>query len=244
MQYFDHIRRLLDEVERTQSGAIETVAERMSEAILAHHSIYVFGASHAGILAEELYYRAGGLMVINPIFGLDLSLSSTPITHTSRMERLEGYGSVLAQKVKFAPGDILIVHSVSGRNPVAIDLAIDARAAGAYVVCLTSMQYTTSVTSKHSSGKRLFEVADLTIDNCGIPGDAVCEITGMQQKVSPSSTVIGATILNTIVSMTVQKLVDKGMDFPPVFYSANQDGGDELNRALFDKYKNEIHYTL
>lgn len=244
MEYIDLIRGMLDEIEHCEGGKMHSAAQKLCETVQAQKSIYIFGASHAGILSEELFYRAGGLMVITPIFGEDLSLTSQPISHTSRMERLEGYGRILAHRVDFQPGDVLIVHSVSGRNPVSIDLALEAKAAGAYIICLTNMTYTTQVTSKHSSGKLLYETADLVLDNHGVKGDAVCQIEDLPQKVAPTSTVTGAVILNTIVSETVRLLKAGGMERPPVFYSANLDGGDELNRKLFAEYKDSIHYKL
>ncbi|HAQ0425992.1 TPA: hypothetical protein IWO79_002732, partial [Enterococcus faecium] len=85
---------------------------------------------------------------------------------------------------------------------------------------------------------------DLVIDNHGEIGDAGCQIKGMDQKVGPTSTVIGATILNTIIVEVCQQLKQAGIDYPPIFYSANMDGGDELNQSLFEQYKEAIHYQL
>ena len=133
---------------------------------------------------------------------------------------------------------MLIVHSVSGRNPVGIEIAMAAREAGAKVIAVTNLAYSQSVTSRHPNGKRLFELADIVLDNHGDVGDAAVEIDGMDQKVSPTSTV------DAIVAALVQKLVDAGMEHPPVFYSANLDGGDELNRKLFAEYTDCIHYRL
>ena len=100
----------------------------MTQANLQKRSVYIFGASHAGILAEEMYYRAGGMMTINAIFGREVMLDRSPITFTSQMERLEGYGTNLAKTVSFKNQDVLILHSVSGRNPIIIDLALAAKA--------------------------------------------------------------------------------------------------------------------
>ncbi|MBK4807105.1 hypothetical protein CU037_1863 [Enterococcus faecium] len=166
-------------------------------------------------MAEEMYYRAGGMMTINAIFGRELMLDRSPITFTSKMERLEGYGTALAAKEK-----------------------------GVKIIALTNKTYSQSVTSRHSSGLRLFEVADLVIDNHGEIGYAGCQIKGMDQKVGPTSTVIGATILNTIIVEVCQQLKQAGIDYPPIFYSANMDGGDELNQSLFEQYKEAIHYQL
>lgn len=238
------IQGLLGEVAEQEADPMAAAMDLLETCVRDKGSIWVFGASHAGILAEELFYRAGGLMLVNPIFGRELMLDTQQVTHTSQMERLVGYGTDLAKsKASFKPGDVLITHSVSGRNPVTVEMAVAAREAGAKVIALTNLAYSRTVTSRHPSGLRLFEVADVVIDNHGDVGDACVPIDGLDQKVSPSSTVVGAAVLNSIVAALVQRLVDGGMTTPPVFYSANIDGGDDLNRALFEEYKGSIHYA-
>lgn len=244
-KYFDVIDKLRATIEQEETDHMEQCVDLLYDCILSHGTIYTFGASHAGILSEELYYRAGGLMLFNPIFGREIMLDTTPITHTSQMERLVGYGTSLAKsKAYFAPGDVLIAHSVSGRNPVTVEIAMAARESGAKVIALTNLSYSKSVTSRHPSGKRLFELADIMLDNHGDVGDAAVAIDGLEQKVSPTSTVVGAIMLNAIVAALTQKLVDGGMKHPPIFYSANLDGGDDLNRQLYDEYRNSIHYEF
>jgi len=243
-QYFDRIQEILKEVEVNEADALNQTIELLTDANLNGKGIYIFGASHAGILAEELYYRAGGMMTVNAIFGRELMLDQSPITVTSKMERLEGYGTTLASTIPFKKDDVLILHSVSGRNPVTIDLALSAKEKGVKIVALTNVNYSKQVTSRHSSGKRLFELADIILDNHGDTGDACCSIEGIEQKVGPSSTVVGATILNTIIVEVTRKLIEHGVEYPPIFYSANLDGGDQLNQELFKKYENVIHYSL
>lgn len=119
-----------------------------------------------------------------------------------------------------------------------------AKDAGATVIAITNLSYSKSVSSRHPSGKRLCDLADIILDNHGEIGDAAVAVNGMEQKVSPTSTVVGATMLNAIVAALVQKLVDGGMAHPPIFYSANLDGGDELNRTLYEEYKESIHYSF
>ena len=244
-QYFDIVGRVLAAVEEAEQEAMERSVELLRACVLDKHAIWVFGASHAGIMTEELFYRAGGLMLVNPIFGRELMLDTEPVTHTSSMERLVGYGTQLAKdKAEFGPGDVLIAHSVSGRNPVTVEVAMEAKRAGAAVIALTNVAYSQSVLSRHPSGKRLYEVADIVLDNHGEIGDAAVPIAGVDQKAGPTSTVVGAAILNAIIAELVQRLVKGGMDCPPVFYSANLDGGDELNRSLALEYADCIHYRL
>ncbi|MDF7639246.1 SIS domain-containing protein [Lactobacillus sp. ESL0791] len=241
--YIERIKQIWADVEKNEQGKIEQAIDTLVKANADHHSIYVFGASHAGILAEEMYYRAGGMITMNAIFGKEVMLNCQPITSTSKMERLEGYGSVLADNVKFQSEDVLILHSVSGRNPIIIDMALAAKKQGVTVIGLTNLQYSQSVTSRHSSGKRLFEVADIVIDNHGDVGDGACTIEGAEQKVGPTSTVIGASILNTIIVETCQRLAAAGKPVP-VFYSANLDDGDAKNQQLISQFKDVIHYQF
>ncbi|WP_334333086.1 SIS domain-containing protein [Companilactobacillus sp. HBUAS59544] len=243
-QYIEKVRNILDAVEEDEKTNINKAISLLVDANLSKKSVYIFGASHAGILSEEMYYRAGGMMTINAIFGREVMLDRKPITFTSRMERLEGYGTALASTVDFHPNDVLILHSVSGRNPVIIDLGLAAKKKGVKIIALTNLKYSKSVSSRHSSGKRLFEIADVVIDNHGDIGDASCEIPGVDQKVGPTSTVIGASILNTIIVEVNKQLVSQGVKHPPIFYSANLDGGDKLNKKLYSEYKDAIHYEF
>ena len=240
--YIDKILDLIKIIKTEEKENMEKCVELLTNTILNKKSIYIFGASHAGILCQEMYYRAGGLMLVNPIFGREIMLDTEPITLTSKMERCVGYGTILASKVDFKKDDVLIAHSVSGRNPVTIEIAIAAKEKGAKVIGLTNLKYSKSVSSRHPSGKNLYEFCDIVLDNHGDIGDACVSVEGLDQKVSPTSTVIGATMLNSIVAATVQSLVKKGMKNPPIFYSANLDGGDELNEKLYEEYKDSIHY--
>lgn len=244
MRYFKEIRRLLDLVETQEAKAMERVVETLTDVVIARRAIYVFGASHAGILTQELFYRAGGLIVINPIFSPETMVTASPICHTSRMERLVGYGELIARNHPIAQGDAVIVHSVSGRNPVAIEVAIEAKRRGATVICLTNLRYAKSVTSRHPGGKLLHEISDIVLDNHGEPGDACIAVEGARQKTAPTSTVIGAAILNGIVAEVASRVVARGAVPPPILYSANQDGGDARNREIYEAYKDCIHYKF
>lgn len=243
-RYATRVQQLLDEVIEAESAHIDAAVDLITTANLEKRSVFVFGASHAGILAEEMYYRAGGMMTVNPIFAREFMLDRSPVTFTSQMERLEGYGTVIGRFTPFREGDVLILHSVSGRNPVIIDLALHAASLGVKIIALTNVTYSMSTTSRHSCGKRLCELADVVIDNHGDIGDAAIRIDGISQAVGPTSTVIGATVLNTIVVEVVQRLVDAGIDRPPIFFSANLDGGDELNKTLIAEYQDAIHYDF
>lgn len=243
MLYFDKIKKILDEVEKKESKTIIETSEAITQCINSKHSIYIFGASHAGILTQEMFYRAGGLINVNPIFARELSLDNEPITLTSKMERLDGYGRVLAYKTDFKKDDILILHSVSGRNPVTIELCLEANKQGVTTIAITNLNYSKTVKSRDKTGKLLYEIADIVIDNHGDIGDASMEIS-KEIKVSPTSTVIGAAILNQIVYLVGVNLKNSKCSPLPFFYSANIDGGDLKNREVTSFYKDTIHYKF
>jgi uncharacterized phosphosugar-binding protein len=241
MQYFDEIINLLSEIRDSQSQIMEKAAHIIADAILADHLIYVFGATHAGILAQELFYRAGGLVPVNPILPPGLVTNIRPSTLTSRLERLPGFGTQIVAESAMEAGDVLIVHSVSGRNAAAVEVAQGAKERGVYVIALTSITYSKSVKPRKPGAPRLFEVGDLVLDNHAPIGDAIIEIPGMEQKVGPTSTVTGAAILNAIIVEATRILMLHDGN-PPVFMSANLDGGDAYNKKWLEHYKGRLTY--
>jgi uncharacterized phosphosugar-binding protein len=241
MKYLDAIIRLLEEVRETQAEAIAQAAARVAEAILSDHLIYIFGASHAGILAQEMFYRAGGLVPVNPLLPPGLTTDVRPVTLTSRLERLPGLGKQILAETPLGPGDVLIVHSVSGRNAVAVEVAEEARARGVYVIALTSLVYSRSVLPRQAGMQRLFEVADLVLDDCAPVGDALVKLDGLEQQVAPASTITGAAILHEMTVQAVEILLRENGD-APVFRSANLDGGEALNRRWLEYYKGRLIY--
>jgi uncharacterized phosphosugar-binding protein len=240
--FFQLVKEIMNEVETQEANHIMHASEVISNAILDKHSVFIFGASHAGILTQEMFYRAGGLALFNPIFSEETMLNVEPITHTSKMEQLPGYGNLIAQRVPIQPNDVLIVHSVSGRNPVALDLVFSMKQLPVTVISITNLTYSKSAPSRHESGKRLFELSDIVIDNHGPIGDAVCKLEGLEQKVGATSTIIGSLILHQIEINVVASLISKGVKDPPVYFSANIDGGYEKNRKLITGFADQIHY--
>jgi len=239
--YGAHLVELIKRVSETQSQSIDQAAELMTNAIINQNSIFAFGASHAGMLAMELFYRTGGLVNINPIFAADLMSNIRPATLTSDIERLEGFGTLILRNAPVKAGDVLILHSVSGRNAVTIDMAIEAHRLGLKVIVITNVSYTNQVTSRHSSHKKLLDCGDVVIDNCGEFEDSSYTLDGMNQKMGPTSTVTGAFIVNSLSIEVARKLLDHNIEVP-VFHSANIDGGDEHNKTLMEKYHKNIFY--
>ena len=236
--YLKNITRLLQRLEDTQESVIDQVASVCAQCIENGGLLYFFGTGHSRMICEEPFYRAGGLACVYPILETDLMLHEGA-SKSSGYERLEGLGNVVVSNTSLGKGDILFIVSNSGRNCAVIDAALEAKKRGAITVAITSMQHTSQVASRHSSGKKLYEVCDYVLDNGGELGDASVELAGLGQKIAPTSSVIDATLVNLVLVNTVDRLLQKGIQ-PPVFMSANTDAGDEANKAVLQMYKGRI----
>lgn len=240
--YIGIVQKTIEKAWNEQTDVIDQIASAIRSALMTKHSVFIFGCSHAGIIAEEVFYRTGGLAVINPIFFPGFMLNTRPITMTSQLERVDGLGKIILKENRVKAGDVLIIHSVSGRNNVPVEMAIEAKKLGVTTVAITNISYSSAVTSRHPSGKRLFEVCDLVLDNKGDVGDAAITLEGLPEKIGPTSTAVGAALINAIVIETVGKMLEDGK-IPPVFLSANLDGGDEHNKRIFEEYADQIFYN-
>jgi uncharacterized phosphosugar-binding protein len=239
--YFDRAVEVLREVARTQQAHVGEAAALMVEAVVNGRSLFSFGASHSFILTEEMVYRTGGLMLINPIYPHGMNTLVRPMTLTSRLERVPGLGAELLAASPARAGDVLILASTSGRNAVIIDMALAAQAKGLHTIGITSLAYTQGVSSRHPSGKKLADLCAVVIDNGAPYGDAAVAIPGFPQKVGPLSSLTGIAIVNALVAEVVARLAQAGLQ-PPVFMSANLDGGDAYNARLLAENRDRIHY--
>ena len=240
-KYFSHIEELLRTVLATQQDKIRQLAEKAFSVAEAGGKLFIFGCSHASILAQEAFYRTGGLVIINPIMAKGLTLETVPVTATTALERRPEYAAEILDSVSVGAGDLLIIHSVSGRNGVPVEMALEARRRGICTAAITNITTSSASKSRHPSGKRLFEVCDIVIDNCGCVGDAAMEIDGFKGKVAATSTVTGAAIVNAFCAEVAGLYTANGKE-PPVFMSANVDGGDEYNARMLELYKDRITY--
>ncbi len=239
--YIPQVLKRLAEVYEIQRENLQTASQWIADAIEQDHLLYVFGASHAGILTEELVYRAGGLVPVSPIFIPGLTCDVRPITLTSALERLDSYALSAMREVPIGEGDVLLVHSVSGRNSAPVEVALYGKQQGAKVIAITSLEYSQSVRSRSSTGYRLFEVADLVIDNGAPRGDALVQLEGFAQPIAPVSTVLGTALANAMVAEACALLHARGI-VPPVFMSANLEGGDAHNARLMQRYRGRVLY--
>ncbi|WP_020575101.1 sugar isomerase domain-containing protein [Actinopolymorpha alba] len=191
----------------TQRDVVVEAGRRIAATIDAGGKWWVFGTGHSHLLVEELWGRAGGMTDLHPILEPSLMLHEG-LLKSSLLEQQSGLAEVLLQLYPMAPGDLLLAISNSGRNAVPVEVATLARERGVQVIALTSLAHSRSVTSRAPSGKRLFEVADLVIDNCGVPGDAVIEHS--PHPVGATSTIVGAMLLQALSVEVIGELERRG----------------------------------
>lgn len=236
-KYFDNLLSLLSRVQEQQKDKLELAARKIADCILQGGMLYTFGTGHGHLLALEIFYRAGGLVRVSPILDERLMLHLSA-SESSQWERNDGLADELLTRYPVKKGDVLIAISNSGRNAVPVELAQKCRERGAYVIALTSMQHTCAVLPRNRLNRRLFEEADLVLDNGGVLGDAAIEGTG-GRMVGPTSTAVGAAILQSVVAR-VEEIARERQQEIAFFASSNIDGGDAINNRYLEQYRGQI----
>lgn len=221
-------------IESTQKDALYQASEMIAKAIAEDHHFFVTGSGHSHTVAEEFYGRAGGLACMTPILTTELTLTEHP-TKSTYLERLCGYAGILAELYHVQAGDVVLIASNSGRNAYPVEMALEAHARGAKVVAITNLKHSNATTSRHPSQKRLFELADVVIDNCGEVGDAAMQVEGIQATLFPTSSIANAFIAQAITVQVACNLRDMGIE-PPVFISSNVQNENNRNDEYYKKY--------
>ncbi|KWW13062.1 MULTISPECIES: SIS domain-containing protein [Peribacillus] len=234
--YFKEVQALLSTVVEKEKQSLNEAVERISASIMSDGIVHLFGSGHSHILTEEVFYRAGGLAAIRPIFVEDLMLFKGA-SRASQLERQNNLSEKFMQDEDIRPGDVCIVISSSGVNPVPIDVAAIAKEKGAFVIGLTSPAYASSCPSRHKEKLYLHDVVDMVIDNHISKGDTLLKSNNI--TFGSGSTVTGAVLLNMIFTQVIETIIDSGVT-PPVFLSSNIEGADEHNQRLIAKYKTRI----
>ncbi len=242
--YFKTVITQLDTLFTSQKEKINAISELICDAFHRGNNIFSFGPGHAGMFAEESFYRAGGLAFTNPLFYPGLSTSIRPITLSSDLELLTGFPQIFVNESPMKRGDILLLHSVAGSTPIAIETAMRAREKGVYVCAIICMNYATQIQPVIPGEKMLYDVCDMYIDTCGVFGDACVKMSDDESvpKVGPTSSILAAMICNLITVKVCSILLPESPELP-VFKSGHVDGGPEYNLELLQKYKDHIFYN-
>lgn len=221
-----------------QEDIIDTVSEVLSVCFSHDGILHVFGCGHSQMFGEELCFRTGGLACVNAIMIPQYNIYPN-VKLSQIMERQEGVAQGVLESMVTKPQDVMMIVSVSGRNAAGIDMALAAKNKGMKVIAVTSLDYSTKVTSRHSSGKLLKDVSDYVLDICGIKGDAVLTDDRFIGAFCSTSTVVAMTLLVGIIGDVIEKMLDSGIE-PPVWVSGNLDHGDAINKEYIKKYKGRV----
>ncbi|MCH4886330.1 SIS domain-containing protein [Acidaminobacter sp. JC074] len=236
--YFHKIHNLLNEVEETQETSILKAADFITETFVNDGILHVFGSGHSQMFAMELFYRAGGMVPVNAILTPELALEPKDQMSTLA-ERQSGFAKEILLNEPVHEGDTIIIGSTSGRNAVPIEMALEAKKLGLKVIAITSLKFSSQVESRHTSGKKLYECADLVLDTCVDFGDAALSLEGIDVNFGPTSSVIGCTILQAVMAQVVENLIKSDIE-PPIWVSSNTESGDNINNKYIEKYQSRI----
>ncbi len=238
MQYAEAMQALLQRIVSTQMAQMQRAGAILAEAIANDGIIYAFGTGHSHVVAEEVALRAATLVPIDAI--LEPSLTGhVKMGQSFVMERVEGIAEVILDYYDVQSRDAMVVISNSGRNAVPIEMAMGAQARGLPVVAITSVEMSKGQPSRHSSGKRLYDFANVVIDNLCPMGDALLDLEGAPTAVGAGSGVASMFIMHSVLVEATQVLIDRGIE-PPIAMHGNVDGTDEYNAALLRRYKHRL----
>jgi uncharacterized phosphosugar-binding protein len=236
--YLDAVRAALDKIERTQLDSIQAAAARFAETILADRLVHVFGTGHSRMAVEEMFPRYGSFPGFHPIVELSMTYHNPVVGANGQrqamfLENVQGFGAVLWRNFAVTADDCLLAISTGGCNAVTVDVALEARRIGMYVVGLTSLAHGAVTEPKHASGRKLADVADLVIDQQAPAGDSAVWIPGLPTPVAPVSSITGCAVINLIKADVARRLTEAGA--PPSVLTAACHLGDEKARVLFEE---------
>jgi uncharacterized phosphosugar-binding protein len=233
--FFDKVQSILDEVRMNDLNTIHAAAELVADCIMGGGIVQAFGCGHSRAAAMEISMRAGGLVPVK--------LIDEP--SQGRYEKVPGVGTAFMSQYDARPGDLFIIISNSGGNPMPVEVAQYAKRIGCKVIALTALEVSKSAPVKPEIGKRLYEIADIVLDLHSCYGDAAIEVNGLAGKVCGTSSIISAYLLDGVMLEAIELMVERGFT-PPVLQSGNIEGGEEQGRALIMKYYDRLlrNHTL
>ncbi len=241
-RWFEACDEVLNRIRTTQADSLLRAGELIAEAAKAGGGLHIYDTGHC---SHEPIHRAGGLLMMTPLrFSLNLESRPAPRRHELAARRSEEFrqsddekiADLAVERSGLAPGDVLIVNSVSGKAASVVQVALAAKRLGVSVVAITNLSYSRSVAGEYSSGKHLFEVADVVIDNCGVAGDAILEVEGVEAKVAPTSGLTFCYIIWALTCEAIDQMLARGLR-PHVYQSVNRPGGSEFNARAEAEYR-------
>jgi uncharacterized phosphosugar-binding protein len=243
-QYRSRITEVLNRIWETQTKNIQDVSEVMADCIAKGGLVHLFGSGHSVLPVQDMFPRYGAYPGFRPL--LDMRLMWTNVIGSGGakgllwLERREGYAAILFENEPIRSGDVMMVFSHGGLNAAGVEVLQEAKKRGLTTVAVTSMDNYKKREATHSSGKKLADVADYTIDNCMPAEDALVAIKGWKAPVAAGSTVATVTIAMAIMAEVASCLAEKGKN-PPVFVSPNVPGiPADNNNCVYEHYERSL----
>lgn len=236
--YWDAVQNILDRIRRTQAEALEKAADICANSIAQDGLVHVFGTGHSRIPVEEMFPRHGSYPGFHPIVELSLTYHNPVVGANGQrqamfLEHVEGLGEVILRNFVLQPPDSFLIFSNSGVNEVVVEVALGAKQRGLPVIAVVSLDHCNHSPIKHSSGKRLPDVADITIDNGTPGGDALVTIEGLSDPVGPGSTIGHTIVANTLKVMVAERLTK--IDKMPLVLTSSFFIGEAASSQRFDE---------
>jgi len=226
IKYLERIQDILAAIKTREADRIREAAALMADSIARGGRVYMFGSGHSVIPVLDIFPRYGSFVGFFPLYDPRLMWTNVIGPGGARellwLERQEGYAKVFLQSYPLEPRDVMLVFSHGGLNAAPIEVALEAKAKGLKIVTVSSHQNLKIAKRSHSSGKALAEVADVAIDNCVPPEDALVDV-GQLERVAAGSTVAAVAVAMSLVAETAARLAEKGK-VPPTFVSPNVPG--------------------
>ena len=236
--YLDAAQSILERIRETQVDALEAAAGICADSIGEEGLVHLFGTGHSRIPVEEMFPRHGSFPGFHPIVELSLTYHNPVVGANGQrqamyLEHVEGLGARILRNFVLEPPDSFIVFSNSGVNEVVVEVALEAKKRDLPVISVTSHEHCEAKAPKHSSGKRLPEVADVAIDNCAPGGDAMVEVEGLSDPVGPGSTIGAAAVVNALKCLVADRLTRRGA--PPTVLTSSYFLGEEASKERFEE---------
>ena len=235
--YLTAAKGILEQICDTQMSAIESAAEICTASIAGDGLVHMFATGHSRMFVEEMYPRHGSFPGFHPIVELSLTYHTQVVGANGQrqamfIEHVEGLAAVILRNFVLRPPDSFLIFSNSGVNEVIVDMALEVQKLNLPVIAVVSQAHCEVSPSKHSSGKKLIDVADVVIDTCTPPGDAMVRIEGLDDPVGPGSTIGAAAVTNALKSVVAEKLTALGK--PPLVLTSSYFIGSEASQQRFD----------
>lgn len=245
-EYLDAVVKIVEEIRHTQMKEIKKAAQLCANCIVKTGLVHLFGSGHSRVSVEEMFPRYGSFVGFHPIVELSLTYHTQIVGNNGQrqarfLEDIEGLGSKILENFVFQEPDVMLIFSNSGLHNVGIDVALGAKQRNMPVIAVVSVEQCKALPSKHSTGKKLIDIANIVLDTCCPPGDAMVKMEGIEYLIGPGSTIASAVVANVLKCEIAAEMARLGHS-PIVF--VNPYFGEEVSETsiakCYDEYRKRV----